>query len=67
MQHLSQILDDGVVYMIILGITVITLMTMFVYVEGRLDGRIDVASGQWQCQKFVDIRKVTWECEKNED
>ena len=67
MQQLSALLDDGVVYMVILGVCVMTLMTMAVYVQGRIEGRIDVASGQWQCQKYVDIRKVTWECEKNED
>lgn len=67
MQQMSALLDDGVVYMVILGVCVMTLMTMFVYVEGRQDGRIDVSSGQWQCEKFVDIRQVIWECEKNEN
>jgi hypothetical protein len=42
-------------------------MTMFVYMEGRLEGRVDVASGQWQCEKLIHVREIEWECQKNED
>ena len=67
MQHLSQILSEESVYYIIIGVLMTTLMTMFVYIEGRLDGRIDVASGQWQCEKLIHVREIEWECQKNED
>lgn len=33
---------------------------------GERKGRIDVASGQWECTRQDDGRDVEWECKENE-
>ena len=33
---------------------------------GERKGRIDVASGQWECIRIDDGRDIEWECKENE-
>lgn len=60
-------IDESAIVPILVSVFAMCVIMGIVYSEGRQQGRIDVSAGQWQCEKFVDIRDVFWECNKNEN